>query len=176
MTTQNNAIDLLRQQYKMAHNILENTMQGVTTEHAQWLPPGKAQPIGANYGHVLASEDGLIGGFLKSVAPLMASSWAGKTGLSEPPPQMPPWDEWSRRVQVDLDSTHAYAQAVYEATDGHLASLTDEDLNRPMDLSALGLGPQTVGFFLSLLLFNVHTHSGEISCLKGLQGLQGYPF
>jgi hypothetical protein len=176
MSIQNNAVSLLRQQFKLGHDFLEGTMQGVSSAHAHWTPAGKAQPLGANYAHVVASEDGLISGLLRGATPLMASSWAGKTGLSELPPQMPPWDEWSRRVKVDPEALRRYAQAVYEATDSYLASLTDEDLNRPLDLSAVGLGQQTVGAFLSILIFNVHTHTGEIACLKGLQGLQGYPF
>lgn len=175
MSTQH-AVPLLRQQFQMGHQFLEGTLQGAAAEHAHWTPPGKAQPLGANYAHVIISEDGLISMLLKGTPPLMASEWAGKTGLSEMPSQAPPWNEWAGRVQVDLDALHRYAQAVYEATDSYLASLSDEDLNRSLDLSAIGLGQQTAGWFLSLLVFNIHTHTGEIACLKGLQGLQGYPF
>lgn len=176
MTTQNNTVSLLRQQFQMGHQFLEETVLGITAEHAHWTPPGKAQPLGANYAHVIVAEDGLISMLLKGTPPLMASDWADKTGMSEMPPQAPPWNDWASRVQVDLDALHNYAQAVYEATDSYLASLSDEDLNRPLDLSAVGLGQQTVGAFLSILVFNIHTHTGEIACLKGLQGLQGYPF
>lgn len=176
MSTQNSAVSLLRQQFQMGHQFLEGTMQGAATEHAHWTPPGKAQPLGANYAHVVISEDGLVNGLLKGATPLLASSWEGKTGISELPPQAPPWKEWAGQVQVNLDALRSYAQAVYENTDSYLASLSDEDLNRPLDLSAIGLGQQTVGSFLSILVFNIHTHTGEIACLKGLQGLQGYPF
>jgi hypothetical protein len=176
MSTQNSAVSLLRQQFQIGHQFLEGTLQGTTAKHAHWTPPGKAQPLGANYAHVVISEDGLVNGLLKGTMPLLASSWEGKTGISELPPQAPPWNEWAGRVQVDLDKLHRYAQAVYAATDSYLASLSDEDLNRPLDLSAIGLGQQTVGSFLSILVFNIHTHTGEIACLKGLQGLQGYPF
>ena len=96
--------------------------------------------------------------------------------MSELPPQAPPWNEWAGRVQVDVEALHSYAQAVYQATDGYVASLSDEDLDRPLDLSAIGFGQQTLGFMLSILVFNVHTHTGEIACLKGLRGAQGYPF
>lgn len=176
MTTQNNAVSLLRQQFQMGHQFLEGTIQGIASEHAHWTPPGKAQPLGANYAHIAVSEDALISMLLKGTPPLLASEWEGKTGLSEMPPQAPPWNEWAGRVQVDLDSLRGYAQAVYANTDSYLASLSDEDLSRSLDLSAVGLGQQTVGSFLSILVFNIHTHTGEIACLKGLQGLQGYPF
>ena len=176
MSAQNKTTALLRQQFKQGHEFLEGTMQRVTSEMAHWPPPGKAQPLGANYAHVLISEDFLVNGLLKGAAPLLASTQAGKVGVSELPPQAPPWNEWAGRVQVDVEALRSYAQAVYEATDGYVASLSDEDLDRPLDLSAIGFGQQTLGFMLSILVFNVHTHTGEIACLKGLQGQQGYPF
>ena len=122
------------------------------------------------------------GSFSNSAVPLFASSWAGKVGISEPPPALdsdqpglPDWAEWSQRVQVDLNALHEYAHVVYAATDEYLETLSDEELNRSVDLSALGLDPSTVGQLLSgVVLGNVQWHTGEISCLKGLQGAKGY--
>ncbi len=176
MSMPNTGCSILRQQFKMGHEFLEGTLQGVAAEQAHWTPPGKAQPLGANYAHVVLTEDFIINALLQGAAPLMASTWAAKNGVSEMPPQAPPWNDWASRVQIDLAALHSYAQAVYEATDSYLASLADEDLNRSLDLTAIGFGQQTMGFLLGVLLFNVHTHTGEIACLKGLQGLQGYPF
>jgi len=56
----NKATALLREQFKQGHEFLEGTMQGVTSEMAHWPPPGKAQALGANYAHVLISEDFLV--------------------------------------------------------------------------------------------------------------------
>ena len=70
-----------------------------------------------------------------------------------------------------------YAQAVYAASDDFLASLRGKDLDRPVDLSALGLGKSTMLFVIhNGILGNGFTHCGEIACLKGLQGKKGYPF
>lgn len=172
---------LLRAQFKSAHEVLEGTIEGLTSAQAHWTPPGVANPLGATYVHVLVSEDGVIGGMLKGGVPLLATTWAGKVGVSELPPMpgpeaegLPPWDEWARRVQVDLPAVRAYAQAVYTATDDYLAFLNDESLNQPLDLGPSG--QYTLGSFLNVILSNVTWHTGEISCLKGLQGLRGYPF
>jgi len=179
-THENAAISLLRAQYKDAHETLEGTMQGVTPEQAHWLPTGIANPLGATYVHVLTSEDAVFNGMLKGGAPLMAADWAGKVGLSEMPPtpesEEPSWDAWARRVQVDLAALSNYAQAVYTATDEYLAGLTDQDLSRAVDLSSWGMGEQTLGWLLSLMVAHVGWHIGEIACLKGLQGAKGYPF
>jgi hypothetical protein len=64
---------------------------------------------------------------------------------------------------------------VYAATDAYVASLDDEALAKPLDLSMVGLGMQTMGYLLGGLVLNTHLHTGEISAIKGFQGLKGYP-
>lgn len=121
---------------------------------------------------------------LKGGKPLFDSGWAGRTGLSEPPPSadparpgFPDWSGWSRKVTLDLPAARKYAKAVYAASDNYIASLAPEDLARPVDLSFVGLGMSTVGFMISVAIAgHVLNHCGEISCLKGLQGRRGYPF
>lgn len=177
------AVPFMRGQLKDAHEFLEGTMQDVSGEQAHWSPPGKANPLGATYSHLVISEDAIINAILKGGAPLFATAWAGKAGLSELPPLpgpgvtgLPAWDQWARKVQVDLSALRQYAQAVYAASDEYLASLADDALSRPVDLSAIGLGQQTVGWMLSnTVVGHVSEHCGEVACLKGLQGAKGYP-
>jgi len=167
------AIAQLRSQFQQAHRALEGTMADVATEHVHWGPPGKAVPIGAAYAHTLVGEDGVLNGMVRKAAPLFATTWAGRSGMSEPPPQNPPWDEWSRRVQVDLPSLREYGQAVYATTDAYLASLTTADLDVVIDGFQ---GKETLGNFLTGLALHVAWHTGEISSVKGQLGLKGYPF
>jgi len=172
------ATSLFRQQLREAHWLLEETMKDVTPEQAHWTPPGIANPLGASYAHAVLSEDFLINGMLKGSAPLAASAWAGKLGLSEPPPSpTESWDKWGRRVRVDLGALREYAQAVYKASDEYLASINGDTLSRPLDLSAFGAGEQTVAWLLNnAVVGHVAGHCGEVACLKGLQGAKGYPF
>ena len=170
------AISLLRQQFQEAHQFVEMTMQDVTAEQAHWAPPGKASPLGANYAHLVTGEDFIIQGMLKGGAPLAAAAGAGKVGVSELPPQDGAWDQWARQVKVDLPALKQYAQSVYAASDEYIASLTPDDLSRPLDLSAAGFGQQTMAFMLNIAVGHANSHMGEISCLKGLQGAKGYPF
>jgi hypothetical protein len=173
------AQSLLRQQLKSSHGWLEGTMQDVTPEQAKWNPPGKANPLGAAYAHVILSEDAMVNGMVNGGAPLFATTWAGKTGLSEmppPPSDGQPWDAWARRVQIDLPALRQYAQAVYTASDEALASLTPEAMNRSVDLSAFHMGEVSViNFLATIVATHVRDHCGEISCLKGLQGAKGFP-
>ena len=172
-------VEVLREQFKVAHGILEGTMQDVTAEQAQWSPPGIANPLGATYAHTVVGEDMILNGMVRGAAPLFATSWAGKIGVSEPPPtpDQGSWDQWARSVKVDLPALKQYAQAVYANTDEYFASLDGSALESEIDLSRFQLGKQTVGWFLgNIMLSHVHQHCGEVSCLKGLQSAKGYPF
>src|SRR5262245_26745440 len=73
---------VLREQLTLAHKILDDTFAGITESQAHWQPSGSAQPIAAHYAHVVVQEDRTIN-LLKGCDPLVASSFAGKAGLSE---------------------------------------------------------------------------------------------
>ncbi len=172
-----NAIELYRDLLRSAHDFLEGTLADVTPAQLAWTPPGLAFGIGANYAHVVTSEDVAIQTLLRGKDLLAATDWSGRTGLSELPPLGPGGDlrAWSARAVIDLPALRRYGQAVYAATDAHLAALTPDALDRPLDLSRFGLGQRTTLFVLTGLLANAAMHTGEISCLKGLQGAKGYP-
>jgi len=177
-TTSISAPALFRQQVLDARNFLEETMKDVTADQASWNPGGQAMSIGANYAHIITSQDVGLHGLLKGAAPLIASTWAGRAGLSEPPPFGPGTDlhGWANKVTIDLPALRQYAQAVYDATDEFTATLDEGGLTRTLDLSAIGLGEQPASFILNAgWVANVSMHTGEISCLKGLGGAKGYP-
>ncbi len=177
-------VTALREVLAAGHGVLEATMADVTADVAAWRPPGTALPIAACYAHVVVAEDGMVNGILKGGVPLFFGEWAGRTGLSALPPMPDPqagatsgWSVWARTVTADLAALRRYAAAVYAASDAFLAGLGDEDLPRPLDLTAFGLGMRTVGFLVTEgLAPHAFVHGGEIACLKGLQGLKGSPF
>jgi len=177
------ATELLREQVKQVHHYVEEIMSDVTPQQAHWHPSGTVvNSLGGNYAHNIVAEDLVINAILKGGAPLFASSWAGKTGMSTLPPLptpetpgLPSWQEWSTQVDIDLNALRSYAQATYAATEEYLASLSDEQLHQTVDLSGIGLGIPTVQWILSgVIVGHAYSHAGEIACLKGLQGIQGY--
>jgi len=177
------ATELLLEQVKWVHWWIESTiMNTVTSEQVHWYPSGTlVNTIGGNYAHLLVLEDLIINGILKGEAPLYASSWAGKTGMSTlspiPTPEnpgLPDFREWSWQVEFDMDAFRSYARATFDATEEYFASLSDEQLRQPVDLTLLDLGTQDISWILSIIVGHVFDHGGEIAVLKGLQGLQGY--
>jgi len=167
--------ELYRGLFKNCHEWLEGTSGDLTNEQAAWQPGGEVVPAGAHYVHHVGGEDFFVQNLFRGQPPLAATSFAGTAGFDEMMP-MGPWQDWARRVTVDMPVAHAYAQAVYAATDAYLADLTAEELARELDLTAMGFGVTTVGYMLNAILIDGAAHCGEISCIKGLQGLQGYPF
>ena len=163
---------LLREQISQAHEWFEATAADVTPEQLHWIPPGVANPLGAIYAHAIAAEDAVIQGMFRGDKPLFETTFAGKTGISEP--LLHAELGWARRVQIDLPALRQYTQAVYAATDAYLASLTDAELSRPVPGP---LGDVPISWALSnLVLAHIHEMMGEMSCLKGIQGAKGYPF
>ena len=179
-TATNTRVELLGRIVRDARQVLDGTMADVTQAQVDFIPPGIANPLGATYAHVICSEDMVVQGMFRQAAPLFASSWAGRTGLSEPMPMPgPDWPNyrpWTRSVKVDLAALRTYAQAVAAATDGWLVGLSDSDLDRPMDLTGAGLGQHSWASAIALLVANhLGTETGEIAVLKGIQGARGYP-
>ncbi len=117
----------------------------------------------------------IVHNLLQGKKPLFMTTWAGKTGVSEPTFHQSL--EWTRTVKIDLAQLRKYAQAVYTAVDAYIGSLTEQDLDREIDLTDSGLGKHTLNWALhAIVIGHTHNMSGEISAAKGLQGAQGYPF
>lgn len=173
------AVNFLLEQLKEAHQWTNGTMEGVTDEVAAFMPPGKANPIAGLYSHLLMSEDFFINGLLKGGAPMFASSWKDKTGASEVQPTE--WEKaypkWLKEVKVDMAKMSEYTKAVYKESEDYVASLTDKDLDREIDMSMFGMGKRKLGTVLGgLIIGHARDLMGEISAIKGIQGLKGYPF
>jgi hypothetical protein len=153
---------LLRWQFRLAHDLLDATIERLTTETAHRRPPGTAAPAGACYAHVVLGEDLSVNGVLAAGTPLALSTWGGRTGLSELPPLAGPtdWRAWAHRVRLDLAELRSYARAVFASTDTYLAALPDDAL----DL-ARGEAPACL---LSALLLTLAMRRGEIACLLAL--------
>lgn len=173
-------LQILKDQIVKARELFESTAADIAESHVHADPGGKAFPLGATYAHLVFSEDAIVQGMIRGVAPLFATDWKDKTGASAPMPAMDAdWDKnnevWSKTVQVDMNKVREYAKAVYAATDAYLATLADSDLDREIDLGAWGkksMAEMLGGFIAG------HTYSlaGELSALKGVQGAKGYPF
>ncbi len=174
-------VELLLKQLKSSHDVLDNTLSGTTQEHAEFVPAGTANSIAVTYAHLLMSEDVVTSTMLKGVRPLYEGEFKNKTGISDPMPDMGGdwvnYPAWVRDVKVDLEKAKKYAKAVYAQTQDYLDTLTDSDLEKKIDMSALGMDKVDARYLLTdFIIGHAYSIAGEIAVLKGIQGLKGYPF
>lgn len=68
------AVSYVQNDLKWANELLEQVMQDVTQEQADWIPDGIANPISATYAHAVSAEDAVIQGIIKGEAYLFQSN------------------------------------------------------------------------------------------------------
>lgn len=170
-----NGVDAMRSAFEAAHFWFDGTVADVTEEQLSYKPQGKAHSIGELVVHVHQAEDWAIQQLGRGQPSLWESGgWEDRLGL---PTMARLQDDFEGDLSGCLAKIRPYAEAVRSATDEYFDSLTDEDLDREVDLSALGMEPMPLGQVLTgIALGNTFAHTGEISTVKGLQGAQGYPF
>jgi len=169
------AVSLLTDQIKQAHEVVVATIGDLTAEQAHFAPAGNANAIAPLLVHLVSGEDIFLN-MTTGRQPLAMSVYAGKTGASEAHP-MGDYGDWAKRVKVELPQFSDYMQAVFKGTEAYVAGLKPEELDRELDLTTFGLGKLSLGAFIALTaVIHPSNHVGEISCLKGLQGAKGYPF
>ena len=168
----------LRAALDSAHYVLEGTMGDVTDEVANAPAPGRANPVGSCYAHAVIAEDAIVNGMLAGRAPLLMATWAGRTGVDKPMPMpgMVEGDlgEWYHTVRVNVAACREYAKAVATSAAEYISGADDATLNRVID-SPFGTYPLSV-FFQIFVVGHLNSLAGEVSAIKGAQGLKGYPF
>jgi hypothetical protein len=169
----------LREQLEIAQSLLESTIEGVNDLQFHAKPSGEANPIGQNYLHAVVAEDFVVNGMFKRGTPLHSGEWAGRTGssVSIPMPMQgaPEWHVFIETANIDLPAFKAYAQAVHQSALDWVGSLSPADLDHQMELQMIGTRSLNWSVF-NFLIGHMANHTGEISALKGVVGLKGYPF
>lgn len=160
----------LRDQMRTLHGILEAAISDCAPDTLSCKLPGSTvNTIGAIYAHTVFGQDGLVNGLVRGDKPVyFTGGWAPKVGIEMPQGGMEP--DWN--VSMDLGTFRQYAAAVYQSVDDYLASASEADLERVVDA---GFAPPMPvrSFFATILAWHVATHQGEISALKGVQGING---
>lgn len=157
-----NTVELLHYSLAMAFDILSQVTADLTQEQADWRPPGTASSIGSIYCHTLSYVDCFVRDFFiegKSLPESIESA---------------PAELWMQDVQVDVSELHERAAEVRSTTLYWLSSLTPTDLEprRQTNMGELNLGQMLEAY----IVWHINAHCGEISALKGCQGLKGYPW
>ena len=157
-----NTVDLLQFSLGAAFDLLRQVTADLTQEQAAWRPPGIANTIGAVYRHTLTYVDHYVRNYCIDGKPQPVT-------VDSRPPEL-----WMQDVQVELSELHAYAGQVQSAAQDWISSLSPADLEHKRHTTA---GEVNVGQMVELfVIWHMNAHCGEISALKGCQGLKGYPW
>jgi hypothetical protein len=157
-----NTVELIHYSMGIAFDILGQVTADLTQEQADWRPPGTANTISAVYCHTVTYVDHFVRNYCLEGKPLPESIDSAPAVL------------WMQDVEADLSELHQFASDVRSYAQDWLSSLTPADLERRRHTT---LGELSVGQMLELyLIWHMNAHCGEISALKGCQGLKGYPW
>jgi uncharacterized damage-inducible protein DinB len=158
-----------------AHTQVEGALDFLATcakemDEAQYnhKPEGKCNPAGKLHAHALSGADFFVTAMLAGQAPKWPE-FASQTGLPVNAREI-----WGSDVTIKPSVMEAYANAIKDPILAYIDTLSDEDLDREIDTRFAGT--QTVAWVLQLVASHTLGHAGEISAVKGTQGLQGLPF
>jgi hypothetical protein len=156
-------------------SLFKSMTADMSEEELHWQPPGTAHSVAATYAHAALATDWQLHSVLQGDQPWYEGEWAARNGVNIVQPQQTA--EWAKDVRVDRETFGPYAEAVFADMLAYCQGLSDEDMERTIDMSKMGFGEPTVGWFMShLVVIHLSQLAGEISAIKGSQGLEGYGF
>jgi len=160
---------------RSATGMMKEMTADMTPEQLHWNPPGTAHSVAATYAPAALATDWQIHSLFEGGAPRFTTDWAGKTGVSDP--TVAQTLEWAQSVRVDMLAFQSYAEAIFDDAVAYCDQLSDEDLDRPIDMSVIGAGDRPLGWCITTVVVgHLHQLAGEIAAAKGMQGLVGYAF
>ena len=163
-----NATTYAKLQLQRSFDLLNVATQGVDDSQYNWKPAGTCNPVSKMHAHALSAIDVFINGIIKGSAPNWPE-FAAKNGW--PADAM---EVWGSDATFSLQSTEEYGKKMQEMALNYVSTLSDSDLDREVETRFFG--KQSVGFVLQLLGEHTAAHAGDISAVKGMQGLKGLPF
>ena len=153
--------------------MIEMATQGMTEEEFHWAPPGTANTISAILLHVYGIEDTILQRLCQGQQGVWArDGWAARVGVAATPGHAGGWSE-PAEARISLDTVRDYGRAVQAATEAYIATLSDAELRREIELRGR---PGQIADALILAASHTGLHAGEIATLRGAQGAQGWPF
>jgi hypothetical protein len=162
-------LDYIRGSLVTAHSMQDIALVELTDEVAHWQPTGTANSIAQLLAHMVGGEDRAVNLCIKGGKTLAEQGWGMKTGVPQERGGF-----WRKDWTLNIPEFQAYAAAVHASAEELLANMQPDDLDKPVEWFN---GPNTAGGLIRMVVINhVLGHCGEVSALKGMQGLKGLPF
>jgi hypothetical protein len=160
---------------EMAYQTLDFTVADLSEDELHLrIPDAQIGTPASIYLHVAWSDDIIVNHLLTGGETVYDSQGWGEKMPDAPVHRGPSTFEWAWGVKVpDLQALMAYAEAVRPTVTGYVAGLSDADLDRMVTFFGKEMPVSAV---ISMLIWNVANHTGELAALRGVAGKQGLPF
>jgi uncharacterized damage-inducible protein DinB len=148
--------------------LMNAASDGMDEAQYNWAPGGTCNSVAKSHVHATTSIDFFINAIAQG-KPLLWSEHGPKAGLPANPMGI-----WSFEGTIPMAAINAYAKEIEQAALDYVGSLTEADLDREIDTQFFG--KKSLGWIIQLVGLHSAGHTGDISAVKGMQGLKGLPF
>jgi hypothetical protein len=163
-------IEFIRSSAQGVYRMQTIAMEDLTDDVVNWQPGGTANTIAQLLAHMVSGQDMLVNDKIGGGKSLHESGWAQKTGIPLDRPQIWNRDGW----HLDLPAFNEYRLAVEASMLRLLDSLSAADLDREAEWFR-GPPAPIASRLQTVFIHHAMGHCGEISAIKGMQGLKGLP-
>lgn len=162
------AVTYAKTALEQTFGLLKPVVDGMDDDQYNFSPPGTSNSIARSHAHLVSALDFFVNNVLRGQPPVW-STFAPEHGLPANPLEI-----WKHDERVSMKDMLAYQQQILDGVLSYVSTLSEADLDRVVDSRVLG--KQTVAFMLQLATMHTAGHAGDISTVKGFQGLKGLPF
>ena len=162
------AIDYVKLQTEQAFGLLKMAADGMDDAQYNLDGPGTCNAAAKSHVHALTAFDFFVMNKAKGGS-MLWPAFASQHGL--PPNSM---EIWGHGGVIAGAAIKEFAEQIQKATLDYIATLKDDDLDRPVDTQFFGTQP--LAFLLQLASMHAAGHAGDVAAVKGTQGLKGLPF
>ena len=157
-------VEVLRQQARMTHKVVQANLQGVTHEESLAQPEPGGNCLNWVLGHLLWAYAGVL--------PLLGQESAlSKDALKRYERGSSPMEDPAEAIDIQ-EMLKGWDEAT-KRMDAGLASLTPEVLDRPAPNSPSGNPNETVRSLLVTVAFHQAYHAGQTGVLRRVAGKEG---
>jgi hypothetical protein len=154
------------------HVMLDQILDGLTDEVAHWEPGGTTNNIAQLISHMVSGQDRAVNVAIKGGTSVMdAGGWAAKTGIPQERGAI-----WTKGWRLNLDAFREYRAEVNDSVKRFFATAKPSDFEGEAQWGPPGNMRPKLWILHTPATAHVRFHSGEVSTIKGLQGLKGLPY
>jgi hypothetical protein len=162
-------IEILEKRLKQMHGNMLNSVKDLSQDTLHFNPEGKGNSIAFLLWHYVRTEDIVMNMLIRKQKPIWnEQGWDVKLKMDPKAQGSGMTDEAARAVRIEsLSDFLAYTEKVFCESEKHVATLTDEDLEKEMD-SPMGKRP-LLDLISGINIDHGVGHIGEMEYIKGLR-------